>query len=86
MHFTAGYDLETTEWWHIDVRKLIVELGLARSVDEMQQLQLIEPHKHRQGAVTMVQRSHRIPALAAPIAAQLLQPQFYKNGVVPPVL
>lgn len=29
VHYTAGYDQESKQWWRIDVRQLVVSLGLA---------------------------------------------------------
>jgi predicted O-methyltransferase YrrM len=58
VHFTAGYNINERVWWRLDVRKMIQRLGLQTHDEELEQIQLIEPHKYRQGAVTMVKRMH----------------------------
>ena len=65
VHFTAGYDPHAGKWWLIDIKELIMKLGLDRGPG-IQQLQLIEPHKYRQGAVTMIRRPRARPSLALP--------------------
>ena len=56
VHFTAGYDMQRRVWWRVDIREIIQRLGLQTRGEELEQIQLIEPHKYRQGAVTMVKR------------------------------
>jgi len=57
VHFTAGFDSGSNDWWRIDIPQLLLKLKLVRAVEEVQAIQLIEPHKYRQGAVTMVKRT-----------------------------
>ena len=68
VHFTAGYDTHAGKWWLIDIKGLIMKLGLDRGPG-IQQLQLIEPHKYRQGAVTMIRRPRARPSLALPLSS-----------------
>ena len=87
VHFTAGYDKEGKAWWIIDIRDLIIRLGLETNAEGLEQLQLVEPQKYRQGAVTMIRRIgnsqvkyHRMVSHPAVV------PQVYKGGVKPPAL
>ena len=84
VHFTAGYDTSTHQWWLIDIKGLIVSLGLANEA-ELESIQLIEPHKYRQGAVTMIRRAGQgntkyVKMMDHPT----VRPNFYKDGVTPP--
>lgn len=53
VHFTSGVNEGTP--WRIDVKALALQLQLANP-DQLEQLSLVEPHKYRQGAVTMLRR------------------------------
>ena len=58
VHFTSGVNEGTP--WRIDVKELALQLQLAKP-EQMEQLNLVEPHKYRQGAVTMLRRvQHRV--------------------------
>lgn len=54
VHFTSGWQGRDTPW-RIDVHKLVLELKLAKP-DHLERISLVEPHKFRQGAVTVLRR------------------------------